>query len=879
MSADTTLVLLDVPHVRHGAQRRDLPSNVPGHLLAYLGLAGDWVTREALASLFWPDRPEPEAQHNLRANLHRMKKLLEAWGLGERLHVEQRRVRLALATDVAALRQAAGRGDAAQVRALHRQPFLSGMSLAGFPALQEWLAAERAALEALLDGLAPATPGAAGDSPGAAHPVPPRLATPPLAGRDAPLARLREATAPLLLVQGPPGIGKSRLLAEALPQAAWLACQPDRRGQALAPLLEWLEDQQDTLAGRPGWDALAPALQPGAAVQPPRLLAAAVTLLAGLGRPLAVDDLQWADAATLELLRRLLAAGVPVRATLREHELPPAVAEWLALRDDEAAVPRLALEPLDADAMAHWVARLAGRPAPQFAAWLHGRCGGHPFLALELLRALFASGRLVDAGEGWRSDLAALSDDFGELAVPARIWSLLERRLAALPPATRALLAAAAVAGDARHPALLAAVTGQPLLAVGQALAEAQAASLLDGHAFAHALWREALLRPLPDPVRQALHAAWLQYGAERLPPHRLAGHAWACGDEPAAVQHTLAAAALDRRRGLHAAAADALAAALDRCEALPRRAALQLSRARTALEQRDFDAAEAAARAALALLPEPAVRQQALVLQADLAVQTGRLDEAGRLAAEAESLDAGDHGLRTVQARLAFERGDFERHIAIGQALLAELRRQPPGEALVQVLTNLGTGHDALGRTEAGLAFHEEALATARALGARHAEVDATVNLLWSLPDLGRHDEAIALGTQALALGDYDGTPALLNNLAFLHWDRGDFAAAEPLYERLSHTEDPTVRCFAWAKRVALAARRGDAAACDAAIESALATLAATEMYRAHAVVMVAALTHGNAAQRERARAWWRPGQALDPSLQQQLDAALAIP
>jgi tetratricopeptide (TPR) repeat protein len=209
-------------------------------------------------------------------------------------------------------------------------------------------------------------------------------------------------------------------------------------------------------------------------------------------------------------------------------------------------------------------------------------------------------------------------------------------------------------------------------------------------------------------------------------------------------------------------------------------------------------------------------------------------------------------------------------------QALLTELRRVPPGEPLVQVLTTLGTGHDALGRTEEGLAFHEEALATARLLGARHAEVDATVNLLWSLPDLGRHDEAIAMGETALKLGDYDGTPALLNNLAFLYWDRGRFAQAEPLYQRLSHTEDPTVRCFAWAKCVALAARRGDGAARDAAIESALATLAHTEMYRAHAVVMVAVLSHGNAEQGQRARAWWRPAQALDPSLQQQLDAAL---
>lgn len=870
------LVLLDVPHLQHGGQRLDLPNNVPGHLLAHLGLAGGWVTREALAALFWPDRPEPEAQHNLRANLHRMKRQLEAWGLGGQLHVEQRRVRLALATDVAELRAAAGAGDFARVRALHRQPFLSGMSLAGFPALQEWMAVERAALAELLERAPPADAPPADE---AAAPVPHGLAVPPLVGREAALAALRASTAPLLVVPGVPGVGKSRLLAEALPQALWLACRADRRAQPLAPLLELLEDQQDTLAERPGWAALAPALAGPAAVQPPRLLAAAVTLLAGLGRPLVVDDLQWADPATLELLRRLLDAGVPVRAALREGEAAPAVAEWLALREEAGALQRLPLAPLPEDALAQLVERLAGRAAPRFAAWLHGRCGGHPFLAIELLRALFATGRLRRGDSGWQSDLDALGDGYDELAVPARIWALLERRLAALPGPVRDVLAAAAVAGDARHPALIGAVTGLAPLAVGQALAEAEAAALLQRQAFAHELWREALLRRMPEPVRQALHAAWLQQGVGRLPPHRLAAHAWACGDEAAAVHWQVEAAALDRRRGLPAGAAEALREALARCEALPLRAALWAALGRTALEQREFEAAAQAAQEALAALPEPAVRQQALVLQADLAIQQGRLDEAAALVAAAAAVDPADRALGMVQARLAFEQGRFDEHVAQLQALLAGLRREPPGELLVQALTALGTGFDALGRTAEGLACHEEALATARALGARHAQVDATVNLLWSLPDLGRHEEAIALGEQALALGDYDGTPALLNNLAFLHWDQGRFDAAEPLYERLSATEDPTVRCFAWAKRIALAARRGDAQACSAAIEQALATLGQTEMYRAHAIVMVAVLAHGDAAQRTRARAWWRPGQALDPSLQQQLEAALGHP
>jgi tetratricopeptide (TPR) repeat protein len=878
-----SLVLLDVPHLQHGSERRDLPSNVPGHLLAVLGHHGDWVTREALAGLFWPDKPEAEAQHNLRVNLHRMKKLLETWGLAEWLHVEQRRVRVALASDVHALREAAGAADWPTVRRLHRQPLLSGMSLAGFPALQEWLALARAALQDLLDRCpaddAPPPPAAA---------APARLRAPPCVGREAELAQLAAHTAAgpgLVLVVGAPGVGKSRLLEEACPEAVWLACRAERQQQPLAALLDTLEDLQDQLDGLPGWADLAPAVvapAPGAPAPSvsPRLLDAAEALLHALQRPVVVDDLQWADPALLSLLQRLRRRGqLLLRATLRDTDPPPRVADWLAEQDRPAPLPRLALAPLSEAALGQLVARLAGRAhsPTRFVGWLHQHSGGQPYFALELLRALFETGRLVAGDGGWSSDLDHLSLDYAELAVPAPVWALIDRRLAGLSAAARQVLGAAAVAGDARHPALLADVTGQPLLAVGQALAEAQAAAVLQQRAFGHELLREAMLRRLPEPVLQALHAGLLAHGQALLPPHRLAAHAWAAGDEAAAVEQQLRAAALDRRRGLHAAGAEALQSALARCETPARRAALLVALARTALEVGDFDTAAARARQALGALPEPVVRLQALVLLADLAIQLGQLDEARRGVAEAAEIDADDRALLMVQARLAYEAGEFDASLALLQPLLARLRREPPGEDLVSLLSTVGTTHDSAARPQQGLRFHEEALATARALGARHAEVDATLNLLWTLPDLGRVDEAIALGEQALALGDYDGTPALMNNLAYLYWEQGRLDQAEPLYTRLCSAQDPSVRCFAWAKRIHLAAQRGERAACDQAVTAALATLPLTEAYRAHAVVLVAVLTHGDAAQAQAALRWLRPGQSLDASLGAQLAAAVA--
>jgi DNA-binding SARP family transcriptional activator len=131
------LNLLGAPHLFSAVrERRDVPDSLPGYLIAYLAYRGDWVTREALAGLFWPERAEDEAQHNLRANLHRTRTLLTGWGQGEALQADRRRVRIDLPTDVAAFRAALGRADWAAATALHGEPLLSVMTFRGLALLE-----------------------------------------------------------------------------------------------------------------------------------------------------------------------------------------------------------------------------------------------------------------------------------------------------------------------------------------------------------------------------------------------------------------------------------------------------------------------------------------------------------------------------------------------------------------------------------------------------------------------------------------------------------------------------------------------------------------------------------------------------------------------
>lgn len=142
MQTSACLHLLDEPHVQAGEVRLELTPSRPTLLLIYLGYRGEWVSREALAALFWPNSPEEEARHNLRVVLHRAKAL--PWAEG--LEVERERVRLLMDTDTAHFRQALGQAHWEHAVRLHRRPFLQGFPLQDAPALEDWAAIERESL-------------------------------------------------------------------------------------------------------------------------------------------------------------------------------------------------------------------------------------------------------------------------------------------------------------------------------------------------------------------------------------------------------------------------------------------------------------------------------------------------------------------------------------------------------------------------------------------------------------------------------------------------------------------------------------------------------------------------------------------------------------
>jgi DNA-binding SARP family transcriptional activator/tetratricopeptide (TPR) repeat protein len=974
---DALLHLFGTPHWRSAeGARHDLPDKLPGWLLAHLAYRADWTGRDALAGLFWPDRSDDEAQHNLRANLHRVRSLLAGWGLGDRLEAERRRVRVLLPTDVADFRGALGRGDWGAAAAPPDGPLLAALSFRGFPLLEAWAATERSAfaaawadasakaaaareaagdvdgavglllallapgegpeeaLQSLLRlaagtprrdealatyerfrrrladdlGVAPAErtaalaealrgrrplPAAALVAPAQPAPggVPRAVVQPPaIVGRAAELAVLAGA-APVVAVGGEPGVGKTRLLEEAHPGARWIACREGLDPVSFAPVVEHLRDTLDSLAptadDRRELARLVPELAEGEWLPPADPATGAQRLLEALARTLeagtavlVVDDLQWADAATAELVL-LIARRGRIRLRLAHREPVAGLQRLFDALADEGRLTRLSLGRLgEADLQALLALLSQGEAGPaRFSAWLHRRTGGNPFFALQTLRALFESGRLQAGPQGWSSDLDRITVDYSELEVPARVADLVQRRLRGLGEAARRLLAAVAVAGEARDVERLGATVGLDAWPAAEALAEAEAAGLLHEGRFAHDLVRQAHLGALPAAQRAVLHAAVARAFDGRLPPARLAEHWWEAGAPDAALAATFAAVQAQRHAGLQAAALDLLAHAARRLgngADAAQHARIDALRAQVERERGRLDEAAALAAAVLAEPALPADRAAALRVQAEIAMQRGRLDEAGRLLAEAEVSDPDSVELLGARSALAQLQGRVADLVPALERELARRRREPPGPALVRALTSLGAACDELGDAARGLGLHEEAWRLAGRLGARHAQVDVAINLLWAFAALKRDDEGVAIAREALALGEYDASATLRNNLAWSLCELGRDDEARELYEQLAAGPDPTLALVARSKLVALHARRGDAARRDAVLSAVRATMTSTEVGLARASAAISVLEHGSTADVDAVLPALGAA-ALDPWLAERLRAALA--
>jgi DNA-binding SARP family transcriptional activator len=697
---------------------------------------------------------------------------------------------------------------------------------------------------------------------------------PQLVAREAEAAALRAAATPVVLVAGEPGIGKTRLLRETWPEAARTGALEGLDGVPYQPFAAWARRSPDLVAGLGPYREdlarlvpdVAPDLTPVAMeseIGKARLAEALARMVDASGGTLVVDDLQWADGATLETVAYLAARGNGVVGAFRADEVRPPLRRAIEALRARGAVTVLTLAPLDEEGIRALLADLMRRSAgpPVFGRWLWQRSGGNPLFALETLRTLFEAGVLREGDHGWETDIDDMTLDYGEIEVPPAVAGVIRRRVERLAEAAQRALEAASLLQGPLDARLLARVTGLSPFAVADGLDEATGAGFLEGGEFRHDLLRQTLALGLPPARRRLIHAVAAEALEGTVDDGVVAEH-WMGAGEPARARAAwVREATALRSRGLPSLAGEVLERALARCDHDLDRGFLRVALADAWREAGRVQEAMALADGVLASAPEDApLRLAAVVAKVSLLLVAGRLQEAERWLNTSLALPAlvGDPELRLehliLRARVAKQLLRSEEAPALLEPEAERLRQRPPGLRLCQFLTGVGVLYDDLGRHAEGMAHLREAHDLARALGARYLQVDIAINLLFCYADQRRYDDADALARETLALGHYDNMAIFRSNLAAIHFEAGRFREALEHYRPLQDEVDqPFLRAIALARSAEAHAALGDGEPVPDLLDAALDALPVTDYPVVLGRVAVAVLRHGTDAQRER--------------------------
>src|SRR5215468_2071669 len=353
------------------------------------------------------------------------------------------------------------------------------------------------------------------------------------------IAAAQQGRGCVILVSGEPGVGKTRLVEEAVARVApgrvlWGRCQEIEGAPAFWPWIQVLRayvraTPGDRLRAELGDDVAELArLVPGIRTRCPdvaapqeetldaetarfRLFDAVAMFLRTIAATellvLVLDDLHWADHESLLLLafvaRELREQRLLVLGTYRETELRQAAAAAGVLGDLARASRRLELAGLTSEDVGQYVSAACGRmPTTETVEAILRATAGNPFFVTEVVQLLHSQGRLDESAPGsWRLD------------IPEGVRETIRRRVEPLSDTGRRVLAAAAVIGREFDIDLLARVVGLPPEGIRRELEAATRLGVIQeraerpgGFRFAHALVQDALVAELGAEVRAELH-------------------------------------------------------------------------------------------------------------------------------------------------------------------------------------------------------------------------------------------------------------------------------------------------------------------------------------------------------------------------------------
>jgi DNA-binding CsgD family transcriptional regulator/tetratricopeptide (TPR) repeat protein len=654
---------------------------------------------------------------------------------------------------------------------------------------------------------------------------------------------------------GEAGIGKTSLLkalAERRGDALlwWGACDALQTPQPLAPLLDIARSADVAFRA-----LLKPDAQRGA------LFDAVLTELQRSRQPvlLVIEDVHWADDATLDLIkflgRRIDRAPVLLVVSYRDDEIAAAH----PLRRLLGELPSSLITRIDLQRLTPQAVDLLARRALRSPAGIHAATQGNPFFVTELLRG-------------------------GVDTVPRSVQDLVLARYARLSAGAQAIVRLASVVPARIERWLIERLLGNDVDALDQCLNSGLLMPLGAALGFRHELARVAVESSLSEPVAQSLHAAVL-HALEHGPAHsvstaRRVHHATRAGDCAAVLRTAPLAAQQALARGAHREAAAHWRTALEHARGQPvddaDRALWLDACARECQSIDQLDDAIAArleldalhARAGRTVEQADNLSQLALVFV--LALRNADADAASRRAiALLEPLPPSKAlaGAYRVEAQLRMLNRDYEAAIAWGDKAIALAEQFGLRDVRAAALSARGTATMFLDY-EAGCAQVQQALELALADGLHFIAANIHNNLGSGAGELFRLNEAHAHLKRAIAFSTrheidfYRHYCVAWLALCEMHLGRWD-DALELAHDAVQQAaRRSTARVMALVALGRLCARRGDhgtAAALDEALELALASGTLQRVAPVRAARAEAAFLRGDlaACAREAHAAW----------------------
>jgi eukaryotic-like serine/threonine-protein kinase len=434
----------------------------------------------------------------------------------------------------------------------------------------------------------------------------PYLFLPAMSGRDSTVGAVIELLSGgedgrFVLVGGESGVGKTKLAVEMARRAKrnqvrviTAECAPISEAHALSNLLLAIADRcrafPDSKAALIGGRArvlsrLEPSLseqveaEPDAPLDPEmerdRLLDALLLTIQAFVKEaptfILLDDLQWADEITLELVKRLAEhkKSLPALAflgTYRSEEIGVGLESLL----DASGVEKVSLERLDERAVERMVSDMLGFAAPaEFVGFLAAQSEGNPFFVGEYLRAALGEGILVRTSSGrWN-----VKSERRDLGLPGSVFDLVAHRIASLSDEARRLLEAAAVLGRESDPEVAGRVAKLDVTAAEDAIEELLKRQIVEESTagrirLSHDKIREVAYERLPQERSIELHGRAADELAAQGAPSSVLAHHYERADRPLeAIDHLEAAAKYALSTGAQRRAAEMLERALSLAE------------------------------------------------------------------------------------------------------------------------------------------------------------------------------------------------------------------------------------------------------------------------------------------------------------------------